>query len=127
MIRYTSDRQLTLEGFTLPFGGKLNPENRWITWHKVIPRDEFAIRYYRTLDPDQGRPAKNARLVIGALIIKHKLTLSDEETVLQIQENPYLQYFVGFSCFQDKRPPAPACLLRFANAWEKIFFPLLKK
>ena len=80
MIRYTSDRQITLEGFTLPFGGKLNQENRWIKWHKVIPWDEFAIRYYRNLDPHQGRPAKNARLVIGALIIKHKLTLSDEET-----------------------------------------------
>ena len=34
MIRYTSDRQLTLEGFSLPFGGKLNPENRWIKWNK---------------------------------------------------------------------------------------------
>ena len=79
MIRYTIDRQFTLEGFTLPFGGKLNPENRWITWHKVLPWDEFAIRYYRTLDPNQGRPAKNARLVIGALIIKHKLTLSDQQ------------------------------------------------
>jgi len=59
------------------------------------------------------------------LIPKHKLTLSDEETVLQIRESPYLQYFVEFSCFQDKRPPA--CLLRFATAWEKISFPLLKK
>jgi hypothetical protein len=47
----------------------------------------------------QGRPAKNDRLVIGAVIIKHKLCLSDEETVLQIQENQYLQYLVGFSCF----------------------------
>ena len=125
MIRYTSDRQLTLEGFTLPFSGKLSPKNRWIKWHKVIPWDELATRYYRTLDTNQGRPAKDARLVIGALIIKHKLRLSDEETALQIQENPYLQYFVGFSRFQDKRPPA--CLLRFANAWEKMFFLLLKK
>ncbi|WP_339136107.1 MAG: hypothetical protein WGN25_19815 [Candidatus Electrothrix sp. GW3-4] len=69
MIRYTSDRQLTLEGFSLPFGGKLNPENRWIKWQKVIPWDEFAIRYYRTLDPHQGRPAKDARLVNGVQTI----------------------------------------------------------
>jgi transposase, IS5 family len=74
MIRYTSDRQLTLEGFSLPFGGKLNPENRWIKRHKVIPWDEFASRYHRILDPRQGRPAKNARLVIGALIISNSPT-----------------------------------------------------
>ena len=33
--------------------------------------------------------------MIGAVIIKHKLCLSDRETVTQIQESPYLQYFVG--------------------------------
>ena len=33
------------------------------------------------------------RIALGALIIKEKLKLSDEETVEQIRENPYLQYF----------------------------------
>mgnify|MGYP001597189795 CR=1 FL=1 len=108
MIRYTSEKQLCLEGFVLPFGGKLNPKNRWVTLSKSIPWDNLAKVYHQTLDATQGRPAKNARLVIGALIIKYKLTLSDEETVFQIQENPYLQYFVGFSCFQDKQPLAPS-------------------
>lgn len=122
MIRYTSDNQLNLEGFVLPFGGKLNPENRWIQWHKGIPWDELAARYYRTLSPDQGRPAKNARLVIGALIIKHKLVLSDEETVYQIQENPYLQYFVGFSCFQDKQPLAPSLFVEIRKRMGKDVF-----
>jgi IS5 family transposase len=56
----------------------------------------------------QGRPGKDARLVIGAVIIKHKLRLSDEETVLQIQENPYLQYFVGLSSYKDEPPFAPS-------------------
>jgi transposase, IS5 family len=122
MIRYTSDKQLSLEGFILPFGGKLNPENRWIQWHKAIPWDELAVRYYRTLSPDQGRPAKSARLVIGALIIKHKLVLSDEETVYQIQENPYLQYFVGFSCFQDNQPLAPSLFVEIRKRMGKDVF-----
>jgi transposase, IS5 family len=51
--------------------------------------------------------AKDARLVIGAVIIKHKLCLSDEETVAQIRENPYLQYFVGLSGYQMVAPFAP--------------------
>ena len=41
MIRYTSDRQLTLEGFSLPFGGKLNPENSkallFVASQKTLP------------------------------------------------------------------------------------------
>jgi len=44
-----------------------------------------------------GSPSKSARLVIGAVIIKHKLNLSDAETIEQIRENPYLQYFVGYT------------------------------
>lgn len=109
MIRYTSSKQLSLAGFNLPFGGSLNPKNRWVKWSKVIPWDDLALCYYKTMNPGKGRPCKDARLVIGAMIIKHKLTLSDEETVMQIQENPYLQYFVGFSSYVD-RPPFAASL-----------------
>jgi hypothetical protein len=35
------------------------------------------------------------------MIIKHKLVLSDEETVMQIQENVYLQYFLGYSNYEE--------------------------
>ncbi len=61
------------------------------------------------MHPAITSPGKDARLVIGAVIIKHKLNLSDEETVLQIQENPYLQYFVGLSSYKDE-PPFTASL-----------------
>ena len=54
-----------------------------------------------------GRPAKQARLVVGAVIIEHKLCLSGRETVAQIQENPYLQYFVGLKSFQSKQVFSP--------------------
>jgi hypothetical protein len=108
MIRYTSNKQMSLEGFSHPFGGQLNPKNRWVKWSEVIPWDGLAVGYYKTLDSRKGRPCKDARLVIGALIVKHKLNLSDEETVMQIQENPYLQYFVGFSCYKDESPFSPS-------------------
>jgi len=36
------------------------------------------------------------------LIIKHFKQLSDEETIQEIQENPYLQYFLGYSSYQFK-------------------------
>ena len=64
----------------------------------------LAESYYRGFAADRGRPMKDARLVIGAVIIKHKLCLSDVETVQQIQENPYLQFFVGLPGYQTAEP-----------------------
>ena len=122
MIRYTSSKQLSLEGFTLPFGGHLNATNRWVKWSEIIPWDGLAVGYYRTMNSDKGRPCKDARLVIGALIIKHKLNLSDEETVMQIQENPYLQYFVGFSGYKDEPPFAPSLFVEIRKRMgEEVF------
>lgn len=122
MIRYKSSRQLSLDGFVLPFGGELKADNRWVKWSVVIPWDELARGYYQKMNADQGRPCKDARLIIGSLIIKHKLNLSDGETVLQIQENPYLQYFVGFSRFRDEQPFAPSLFVEIRKRMGKEVF-----
>ena len=118
---------MSLEGFTLPFGGQLNPKNRWVKWSEVIPWDGLAVGYYSTMNSIKGRPCKDARLVIGALIIKHKLTLSDEETVMQIQENPYLQYFVGFSCYKDEPPFAPSLFVEIRKRMGEEVFAAFEK
>ena len=73
--------------------------------------DGLAQGYHKSLSSKRGRPAKDARLVIGAVIIKHKLGLSDRETVSQIQENPYLQYFVGLASYQRSVPFVPSLLV----------------
>jgi len=108
MIRYRSAKQQTLEGFETPFEVALDEENRWVKLSHCIPWDELAEGYYQGLSARRGRPAKDARLVIGAVIVKHKLCLSDEETVQQIQENPYLQYFVGLPGYTTDAPFAPS-------------------
>ena len=46
-------------------------------------------------------------MVIGALIVKHKLCLNDRETVAMISESPYLQYFCGLQSFQVNEPFHP--------------------
>jgi len=102
MIRYCSQKKLTLAGFDWPFQTALDQDNRWVNLSQCIPWDDLAQGYYQDLSATQGRPTKDARLVIGAVIIKHKLCLSDRETVAQIQENPYLQYFVGY-CHVSKK------------------------
>ena len=111
MIRYRSQKQLSLAEFDWPFQTALDKNNRWVNLSQCIPWDELAEGYYRDLDATQGRPTKDARLVIGAVIIKHKLCLSDRETVAQIQENPYLQYFVGLPGYQMEVPFVPSLLV----------------
>ena len=39
-------------------------------------------------------------MALGALIIKERLKLSDEELVEQLKENPFLQFFIGMESFQ---------------------------
>ena len=112
MIRYRSAKQLTLAEFDWPFQTDLDENNRWVVLAGCIPWDELAQAYHKALGQSgQGRPNKDARLVIGAVIIKHKLCVSDRETVAQIQENPYLQYFVGLSGYQQAAPFAPSLLV----------------
>lgn len=111
MIRIHSQNQLTIEGFESPFERTMDKNNRWVKLSACIPWDELADAYYQSFNTKTGRPAKDSRLVIGAVIIKHKLKLSDEETVAQIQENPYLQYFCGLKGFSIKAPFAPSLLV----------------
>ena len=111
MIRSHSHKQLSLAEFDWPFQTALDEDNRWVKMSECIPWDALSEGYCQSLSVRQGRPAKDARLVIAAVIIKHKLCLSDEETVAQIQENPYLQYFAGLSGYQMQAPFAASLLV----------------
>ncbi len=42
------------------------------------------------------------RLALGACIIQAEYGYSDEQTALQIQDNPYLQYFCGYPGYDDE-------------------------
>ena len=89
MIRYTPSNQLSFSEFKTPFDVALNENNRWVKLSQCIPWDVLADIYSNGFS-HTGCPGKNPPLVIGVVIIKHKLCHSDEETVEQIQENPYL-------------------------------------
>jgi transposase, IS5 family len=102
---YVSPNQLKLEGFESPFDQKLNPTNRWVVLAHLIPWDEICNMYFKFVPKGQtGRPPLNPRIVIGSLIIKHMCNLDDRETVDQISENIYMQYFLGYPSFTNESP-----------------------
>ncbi len=100
--------------FFLPFGGKLDPNNRWVKLAELIPWAKFETNYSKSLKGSgDGPPAKSVRVALGALIIKERLGTSDRETVEQIRENPYLQYFLGFKEYIEKPPFHPTMFVSF--------------
>lgn len=102
---YVSPSQPLLDGFTTPFSQHLKATNRWVVLAQKIPWDELVSVYTRQLGNDKtGAGGINPRVVLGSLIIKHMCTLSDREVIEQIQENMYMQYFIGYSSFSDEAP-----------------------
>ncbi len=122
MIRYKSEKQLKIESFRTPFEMTLQKENRWVVLSEKLPWDELAAIYHRSLSPSMGAPAKDARLVIGALIIKHTLGLDDRETIETIRENMYIQYFLGLCdyTYQDVFDRSLFTTLRYRMGEDKF-------
>jgi transposase, IS5 family len=113
MYRRSSPGQLSIENFYLPFGGKLSVDNRWVKLAEMIPWEDFEAEYAAQMSKGIGAPAKSFRIALGALIIKEKLGTSDRETVEQIRENPYLQYFLGFTEYLDAAPFDASMMVHF--------------
>lgn len=102
---YVSPAQLSLDCFKTPFEQYLNLKNRWVVLANLVPWDEVCNLYLKHVGiSDTGRPPLNPRLVLGSLIIKHLCNLDDRETVDQISENIYMQYFLGYPSFTSEAP-----------------------
>ena len=97
-----SRRQLTFEEMKGSLSC-LSKDNQWVKLGDSLPWDEFDKLYLSRLRNDD-REAKNlpSRMIIGALIIKHKRRLSDVDTIQAIRENPYMQYMLGLTEYTDK-------------------------
>ena len=124
MYRKEESTPIPPENFELPFEGKLSSDNRWVIMADLIPWKEFESEYSSRFSTEMGAPAKSFRMALGALIIKEKLGISDRETVEQIKENPYLQYFIGMSSYSNETPFDASMLVHFR---ERISAELVNK
>ena len=110
MYRY-SNGQISLSDFKQPVGMNLKEDNRWVKKAQTIPWLEIEHRYAALFTNRKGNVAKPLRLALGACIIQAEYGYSDEETALQIQENPYLQYFCGYPGYDDEKLPFDPSLM----------------
>ena len=101
MSKYISQFQTSIDEFNNIYQLPLDPENRWIKLGACLPWDKM-VQILEQKYSVKGSPSINPRIILGSLIIKHKLNLSDEETVQTIRENPYMQLFCGLDSFHPQ-------------------------
>ncbi|MDD4000832.1 MAG: hypothetical protein PHX62_08100 [Bacilli bacterium] len=66
----------------------MDENNRWVFLSKIVPWEEFAQLYYKNFKSNRGAPTKDARLVLGLIIIKHIMKTDD-----LIRKGLKLKYF----------------------------------
>ena len=113
---YTSNANQIIppEDFFLPFGGHLNPKNRWCRITQLMPWAELEQEYVKKLLAlGRGRKAYTVRVALGAVLIAQMCGYSDEELVEQVQENPYMQYLLGLIVFQESPVFDPSLMVYF--------------
>jgi len=101
----------------------MDKNNRWVKLAEIIPWGTVEKHYQEQLaDTGMGAPAKSGRIAFGALVIKEKLGCTDEETVEQIKENHYLQYFLGLNEYREEALFDPSMMVHFRCRFKQDAF-----
>lgn len=104
----------------------LSKSNRWVKLADNLPWDRIEREYNKRLrNAHCGAGNKPARMVVGALIVKHVEQLSDEKTIQAIQENPYMQYLLGLPAFTDQPVFVPELFVQIRKRLDEQFFNML--
>ncbi len=99
IFRYKNSAHISIDDRIDNSGKKLNSRNCWVRLTRQIPSDELARIYADTPSKNKGLSSKDARPVIGKILINHFKGLPDEDVIPKIQENPYLKYFINLNEF----------------------------
>lgn len=102
-----------LDLFRAHFDQILNPDHPLVVLARKIDWKRFDTALADCYCPDIGAPAKAIRLLVGLHYLKHAFNLSDEAILARWIENPYWQYFCGFTTMQHELPLHPTSLVKW--------------
>ena len=122
MVNYQSQYQLKFTEFNSLNNLNLKFNNRWIQLGNHLPWDELVKIYAKRFNTSVGAKGISPRIIIGSFIIKHKLNLSDQETLSIISENPYMQFFLGLGDFYSGQLFSPSLLVNLRKKLTKSCF-----
>ena len=101
------------ELFQSHFDQLLNPRHELVQLAKKIDWSRFEAALAGSYSPDMGAPAKATRLMVGLQYLKYTFNESDESVVARWVENPYWQYFCGYTHLQHECPIHPTSMSRW--------------
>lgn len=99
--------------FQAHFRQVLNPEHPLVQLADKIDWPGFDAAFADSYSEDLGAPAKAIRLMVGLQYLKYTFNESDESVVDRWVENPYWQYFCGFTHMQHEAPIDPSSMSRW--------------
>ncbi len=103
------------ELFQAHFDQLLNPGHELILLANQIDWPGLDAAFTDCYSPDMGAPAKAVRLMVGLHYLKYTFNQSDESVVEHWVENPYWQYFCGYTHMQHDCPIHPTSMTKWRN------------
>ena len=103
------------ELFQAHFDQLLNPNHELILLANQIDWLGLDAAFVDCYQPDIGAPAKAIRLMVGLQYLKYTFSESDESVVDRWIENPYWQYFCGYTHMQHECPIHPTSMTKWRN------------
>jgi len=101
------------ELFQARFSQILNAEHPLVQLADKIDWPRFDAEFADSYCPEFGAPGKAIRLMVGLQYLKYAFSESDESLVDRWVENPYWQYFCGFTHMQHEPPLDPSSMTRW--------------
>jgi len=103
------------ELFQAHFDQILKPDHELIQLAHKIDWSRFDVAFADSYSEDMGAPAKAVRLMVGLHYLKYTFSESDESLVARWLENPYWQYFCGYTHMQHDCPIHPTSMTKWRN------------
>ncbi len=103
------------ELFQSHFDQLLDPGHELILLANKIDWSNLEAAFVDTYCLDNGAPAKAVRLMVGLHYLKYTFDESDESVVARWVENPYWQYFCGYTHMQHECPIHPTSMTKWRN------------
>jgi len=103
------------ELFQAHFDQLLDPGHELVILANQIDWPSLDVAFTDCYSPDMGAPAKAVRLMVGLHYLKYAFNESDESLVARWVENPYWQYFCGYTHMQHVCPIHPTSMTKWRN------------
>jgi IS5 family transposase len=103
------------ELFQAHFDQMLRPDHELVLLANKIDWPGLEAAFTDCYRPDIGAPAKAVRLMVGLHYLKYAFDESDESVVARWVENPYWQYFCGYTHMQHDCPIHPTSMTKWRN------------